>query len=144
MVLNNISLYLSLSLYIYIYIYIYEILNLSLHRLAVETTLPFSLPVSPSFASCLLPFFGVFHFQHTLGSFPLSNGRGNRRGNGRGNGGGNRRVNGRGKGKGRSHLTAGGNRSGRPARNTMRKCVYGVKLGGFGLTQSNLESQRAG
>ncbi len=39
----------------------YEILNVFLHRLVLEIHLPFSLPVSPSFASCRLPFLGVFH-----------------------------------------------------------------------------------
>ena len=114
-------------------IYIYEVLNLLFYRPVALIILPFYLPVSPSFASCLLPFFGVFRFRHSLGSFPLSNRRGNRRGNGRGNGKGNGRVNRRGEGKERRHLPAKGNMSRVHARNTLSRCVYGVPLGGFYL-----------
>ena len=67
------------------YIYIYEVLNLFFHRPVAETTLPSLLPVTPSFASCLLPFCGVFRFRHPFGMFLLSTGRGNTHLTGRGN-----------------------------------------------------------
>ena len=130
--------------------YIREILKYLLHRPVHIIILPFPLPVTPFlsflFAVFLFPFFFVrcFPFPAFIGLVSPLKREGKQEGEQEGKRARKSEAKWEGKREGAQSLTARGNMSRVPSRNTLRKCVYSVTLGGFCFTESKLDHCRAG